>query len=272
MLSLSVPRIVNVLGIAPSSFCTNDQDQARTSVTTHTHRVLSRKTSVVSVKTCSSHSGTRRVSPRRRVQHLHANLRVLGQGRPNTVVSISAFHTKITRRYIGRCKITVVGSVSTNRVSRRVFPAITHLGMPCVVVRVRNAPRGVRGRPRCRGLLGRIFVCFTQGMRRLHSLKIGSVVLSPNFNFNGALRRGCRLVTRLRRFNVFRLPLLIKISHGSVVCHLFKAAPRRTLGKAAMLSAMTLVGNTSVLHIRSIHRTIRSIQLVRGLGDMSTYS
>lgn len=267
LLSLSIPRIVNVLGIAPSSFCTKDQVRARTSVTKHTRRVLTRNTSVVSVNTCSSHPGTRGVSTRRRVHHLQMKLRVIIHGRPSTIVSMSAFQTSITRRYMGRCNITVVGSVTTKRVSPGVFRAITQLKIPCVVVRVRNAPRGVRSRPRCSSLLGRMFVCFTVGIRRLHSLNIGSVVLSPNFNFNGALRRGCRLVTRLRRFDVFRLPLLINISEGSVVCHLLKNAPRSTLGKAAMLSAITLVGKTGVLQMRSIHRTIRTMEVIRGVMD-----
>lgn len=267
LLSLSVPRMVNVLGMAPSSFCTNDQVRARRSVTTQTQRVVSRNTTVVSVNTCSSHPGTRRVSTRRRVGQLHANLRVLGHGRPRTVVSMSAFQTSMTTRYMGRCNITVVGSVTTNRVSSQVFRAMTKLKIPCVVVRVRNAPRGVRGRPRCSGLVGSIFLCFTHGIRRLHSLKIGSVVLSPKFKFKGALRRGCRLVTRLRRFHVFRLPLLMKISQGSVVCGLLKNAPRSSLGKAAVLSAITLVGNTRVLQMRSMHRTIRTIHVIRGLGS-----
>lgn len=263
LLSLSRPHIVNVLGIAPSSFCTNDHARARIRVTHQIGRVISRKTTVVSVNTCSSHPGTSGISTERRVRQLHVNLGVLFRVRPSTIISMSAFETSITEVYIRRCNITVVGSVTTNRVSTGVFRAITTLGMPCVVVRVRNAPRDVRRRPRCSGLLGRIFLCFTHGIRRLHSLNMGSVVLSLNFNFKGAVRRGCRLLSRLRRFHVFRLPLLMNISHGSVVCHLLSVAPRRTLGNAAILSAVYLLGNTSVLHMRSIGRTIRAMQVIR---------
>lgn len=271
LVSLSRPRMVKVLGIAPSSVCTNDQRRARGSVVGHASRVVRRKTSVVSVNTCSSHPGTRRVDPRRRVHHLHAKLRVVGHCRPNYIISISAFHTSMTRVYMRRCKITVVGSVTTKRVSPRVFSVVTELKMPCVVVRVRNAPRGVRVGPRCSGLLGRIFLCFSRGMRGLHSLKMGSVVLSPNFNFKGAIRRGCRLVGRLRRFDLFRLPLLINVSHGSVVCGLLNKAPSSTLGKAAILSAVSLLGKTSVLEIRSMGTTMRAIGVMRGVGSSTTF-
>lgn len=60
--------------------------------------------------------------------------------------------------------------------------------------------------------------------------------------------------------------MLMKVSHGDVVRGLLNNSTAASLGKAAILSAVTLVGKTDVLHIRSIGRTTRTIGVMRTVG------
>lgn len=102
LVSLDAPRIVNVLGIAPSDFCSNDEGRARVRVTRETGRVVRRNKDVVSINTFSAHPNTSRMSRRRRKEHLGFTLSVIHERRPSTTISMSACHPALTHGYVRR--------------------------------------------------------------------------------------------------------------------------------------------------------------------------
>lgn len=223
---MSAPRMVKVLGIAPSDICTKDHGRARRRVTRHAGRVVLRKNGVVSINTFSANPNSTSIDRRRRLLHVHGKLTVIHQRRPSTLISVSAFHPSMTHVTIRRFKTSVVGSVSRKHnccggASGRgtgisistgrgrpssVLLRITELRMPCVLVSLRTSLRGA-------------ISIFLGGVGILGSVKMGSVVLSPNCNFKGSVvTNGCSLLSTRRRLgSAFGLPLLIYVSEGHVI-------------------------------------------------------
>lgn len=176
---------------------------------------------------------------------------------------MSASGPRIVHRSTG-INTRVVGSVHS--LSRpNTLRTTTRANLPIYLVRVRKGPGAVRRTPGCSSIFTRIGHCFVRRVTHYRRTNVTGrgLLLSPKFNFNGGLSRGCSLLTHLTRFRRFGLPLLINVSQGSVVKRLLGIKPSRHLDNDLTYTIVTTVRNTRVVHIRSIGRAMRTVQIIR---------
>ncbi|MBQ8675033.1 MAG: dihydropteroate synthase, partial [Bacteroidaceae bacterium] len=256
---LSTPVVMGILNITPDScHISIDPDDAQTDerIARCVRQMRDEGACIVDVGGCSTRPDSTPADSDEEWRRIDMALNAIRRTDGSIPLSVDTVRTEIAERAIDKYGAMIVNDISGG--CDEMYDMVARRGVPYILTF--NEPRHA-GQTICQQAL----LFFAERVQQLRDRGQKDIVLDPGFGFNKTLDENFQLMANLDSLRIFRLPLLVGISHKRMVYETLGTTHQHAANGTTVLNTSALERGASILRVHNVRDAAECIQLWRRL-------
>lgn len=263
--SLSTPLVMGILNITPDSFYADSRKQSETAIHERIQSILSEGGHIIDVGGYSSRPDAVEILPEEEMKRLAFALKIIHTHYPNTVVSVDTFRASIARRCVEEYGVALVNDISGGELDAAMFETVASLHVPYIMMHMQGTPQTMQQHIHYMDIMEDLMMYFAAKVRALRLLGVNDIILDPGFGFSKTLDQNYYLMSRLREFSLFELPLLVGVSRKSMIYKLLGGSPADSLNGTTVLNTVALLNGADILRVHDVKAAVEAVRIITNL-------
>ncbi len=263
--SLETPLVMGILNITPDSFYADSRKQTEAAIEERIQTILSEGGQIIDIGGYSSRPDAVEVSPEEEMSRLAFALKILNAHYPDTPLSVDTFRADVARRCVEEYGVAIVNDISGGELDREMFDTVARLHVPYIMMHMRGTPQTMQQHTDYADMMEDIMLYFAGKVRRLRLLGVNDIILDPGFGFSKTVEQNYALMSRLREFGEFGLPLLVGVSRKSMIYKFLGGTPADSLNGTTVLNTFALMNGADILRVHDVRAAVEAVKIVNQL-------
>ena len=275
LLSLAPPVVMGVLNATPDSFY--QHHEGAEAIRQRTRQMLAEGAAILDVGACSTRPGFTPIDEAEEMRRLREALKVVREEAPKAIVSVDTFRANVARMCVEEYGVQMVNDISGGDMDAKMFQTVAELGVPYVLTggplpapplgECLNAASSFS--PPLEGLGEAALLLRSLGSKveRLHDLGVCDVILDPGFGFGKTLEQNYLVMQNLEVFHELGSPLLVGVSHKSMIYKLLGSTPEEAMNGTTVLNTIALMKGAHILRVHEVKEAMECIAIVEKLKN-----
>lgn len=274
MLSLESPIVMGILNATPDSFYVHHEGAEV--IRMRTRQMLAEGATIVDVGACSTRPGSTPADEAEEMRRLREALTIVRDEAPEAIVSVDTFRAQVARKCVEEFGVQIVNDISGGEMDKDMFKTVAELGVPYVLTHngapLKDPSKSSLKGETCgtesslsEGEAERFLAQFMRDMGRkveeLHEMGVCDVILDPGFGFGKTLDENYILMGNLEVLHEFGLPLLVGVSHKSMLFKLLGTTTEETLNGTTVLHTVALQQGANILRVHEVKEAMECIRI-----------
>ena len=262
LLSLDKPIVMGILNATPDSFY--QHDEGAEAIRQRVRQMLAEGAAIVDVGACSTRPGYTPPSEDEEIRRLREALTVVRDEAPDAVVSVDTFRASVAKVCVEEFGVQIVNDISGGDLDAEMFPTVAKLGVPYVLTH--NTELGDSSQPLTGDMLSaQVLRDLGAKAEKLHELGVCDVILDPGFGFSKTLEQNYQVMQQLEVLHQLGMPLLVGVSHKSMIWKLLGTSPSEALNGTTVLHTIALMKGAHILRVHEVREAVECIKIVEAL-------
>lgn len=260
--SLATPLVMGILNITPDSFYAGSRKQTETAIEDRIREILSEGGDWIDIGGYSSRPDAAEVTPEEEMRRLEFALHILNKHYPDIPVSVDTFRAGIARRCVEEYGVAVINDISGGELDADMFQTVADLKVPYIMMHMRGTPQTMQRHTDYPDMMEEIMLYFSRKVRQLRLLGVNDIILDPGFGFSKTLEQNYQLMSHLKEFSIFELPLLVGVSRKSMIYKLLSGTPADSLNGTTVLNTYALLNGANILRVHDVREAVEAIRVI----------
>lgn len=265
LLSLDTPAVMGILNITPDSFYADSRKQTEAAIEERIQSIMSEGAQIIDVGGYSSRPDAAEVSPEEEMERLAFALKILNTHYPEAIVSVDTFRATVARKCVEEYGVAVINDISGGELDEEMFATVAALKVPYIMMHMRGTPQTMQQHTAYTDMLEEIMLYFASKIRQLRLLGVNDIILDPGFGFSKTVDQNYRLMSHLREFEAFDLPLLVGISRKSMIYRFLGGGPTDSLNGTTVLNTFALMNGADILRVHDVKAAVEAVKIITKL-------
>jgi dihydropteroate synthase len=268
ILDLSTPVVMGILNVTPDSFYDGDPESSVVTLVEKAAAMITEGASIIDIGGQSTRPGSKRIEADEEWNRIAPVVRQLSVQFPETVLSVDTFYPEIAVRAAGE-GVSMINDISGGQFRDDMFETVGSLQLSYVLMHIRGIPETMQADPQYENVVENITEYFRTSILRLQDAGVRDIILDPGFGFGKTLEHNYSVLSRLKLFSMFGLPILSGLSRKSLVTRLLGVKPADALNGTTVLNTIALLGGTSILRVHDVREAVEAIRITGALETNS---
>lgn len=256
LLDLSSPCVMGILNITPDSFYTSispDSSSLDDIIIAHVGKMLSEEAKMIDVGACSTRPGSEPVSASSERQRLTLALDIIHRSFPDCILSVDTFRSYIAEWCINTYGVHIINDISGG--CDEMFDIVAKYGIPYILTfnEVRNPSIDITQQA---------LLFFSDKVQQLRDRGAKDIILDPGFGFNKTLDENYELLNNMENLRILELPILVGVSHKSMIYKLLGTTPDATLNGTTVLHTVSLEKGANILRVHEVKEAMETLKIL----------
>ncbi len=256
LLDLSSPCVMGILNITPDSFYTSispDSSSLDDVIIAHVGKMLSEGAMMIDVGACSTRPGSEPVSASSERQRLTLALDIIHRSFPDCILSVDTFRSDIAEWCINTYGVHIINDISGG--CDEMFDIVAKYGIPYILTfnEVRNPSIDITQQA---------LLFFSDKVQQLRDRGAKDIILDPGFGFNKTLDENYELLNNMENLRILELPILVGVSHKSMIYKLLGTTPDATLNGTTVLHTVSLEKGANILRVHEVKEAMETLKIL----------
>jgi len=265
LFSLSKPIVMGILNVTPDSFYADSRKQTESAIEERIQTILSEGGDMIDLGAYSSRPDAAEVSPSEEMERLRFALDRLKRHYPDAIVSVDTFRADIARRCVEEYNVALINDISGGQIDPDMFSTIAALQVPYVLMHMRGTPQTMQKHTSYNDLMEEIMLYFAEKVQQLRLMGVNDIILDPGFGFSKTTDQNYQLMSHLKEFDIFDLPLLVGISRKSMIYRFLGGEPSDSLNATTVLNTYALMNGADILRVHDVKEAVETVTLMEKL-------
>lgn len=252
LLLLDTPVVMGILNATPDSFYRHHEGAE--AIALRTRQMLAEGAAILDVGACSTRPGFTPPDEKEEMRRLKEALTVVRQEAPKAIVSVDTFRANVAKMCVEEFGVQMVNDISGGELDKDMFKTVAELGVPYVLTES-SSFNGIEEVLRNMG--GKV--------ERLHELGVCDIILDPGFGFGKTLEQNYVVMQNLEVLHELGLPLLVGVSHKSMIYKLLGTTPDEALNGTSVLHTIALMKGAHILRAHEVKEAMECIAIIKKL-------
>ncbi len=263
LLSLEKPVVMGILNATPDSFYQHHEgDEA---IRLRTRQMLDEGAAILDVGACSTRPGYTPPDEKEEMRRLGEALAIVRKEAPEAVLSVDTFRADVARMCVEEYGVQIVNDISGGELDKEMFRTVAELRVPYVLTHNKALPQEKEDT-----FLSEFLQEMGGKVEQLHELGVCDVILDPGFGFGKTLEQNYILMQNLEVLHELDLPLLVGISHKSMIYKLLGTTPQEASNGTTVLHTVALQKGAHILRAHEVKETMECIKIINELSECLT--
>lgn len=255
LLILDAPVVMGILNATPDSFY--QHHEGADDIRIRTRQMLSEGATILDIGACSTRPGFTPPDEKEEMRRLREALTIVRNEAPKAIVSVDTFRAQIAKMCVEEFGVQIINDISGGDMDSDMFNTVAELGVPYILTH--NA---VISETDDAAFMAQLLRDMGSKVEALHELGVCDVILDPGFGFGKTLDQNYTLMRNLEVLHELNLPLLVGISHKSMIYKLFGTTPDEALNGSTVLHTIALQKGAHILRVHEVKEAIECIKIV----------
>lgn len=260
LLSLDVPIVMGILNATPDSFY--QHHEGAEAIRLRTRQMLAEGAAILDVGACSTRPGFTPPDEQEEMRRLREALAVVREEAPDAVVSVDTFRASVAKMCVEEFGVQMVNDISGGELDKEMFRMVAELHVPYVLTH--NKALAIEGKQERVSEVLRELGCKVEA---LHELGVCDIIIDPGFGFGKTLEENYILMQNLEVLHELHLPLLVGVSHKSMIYKLLGTTPGEALNGTTALHTVALMKGAHILRAHEVREAMECIKICQMLKD-----
>lgn len=262
LLSLGEPIVMGILNATPDSFYQHHEgDEA---IRLRTRQMIAEGATIVDVGACSTRPGSTPVDEQEEMRRLREALTVVRDEAPKAIVSVDTFRSQVAKMCVEEFGVQIVNDISGGDQDCNMFKTVADLQVPYVLTHNRATPYPSFEGGDC-DFMAQLLRDMGSKTEELHEMGVCDIIIDPGFGFGKTLEQNYIIMRNLDVLNILESPLLVGVSHKSMLFKLLGTTPEETLNGSTVLHTAALLKGANILRVHEVKEAMECIKIARAL-------
>lgn len=259
LLLLEEPVVMGILNATPDSFYKHEEGAE--ALAHHALQMLEEGASILDVGACSTRPGFTPPDEEEEMRRLKEALSALRKVAPKAILSVDTFRASVAKMCVEGFGVQMVNDISGGEHDKEMFKTVAELGVPYILTHNANLDE-TEDAP--------FMAAFLREMggkvEALHELGVCDIILDPGFGFGKTLEQNYILMRNLEVLHELNLPLLVGVSHKSMIYKLLNVTPDEALNGTTALQTVALEKGAHILRAHEVREAVECVKIINKLS------
>ena len=260
LLSLDTPIVMGILNATPDSFYQHHEGDD--DIRNRTREMLAEGATILDVGACSTRPGFTSVDEKEEIKRLRNALTIVRAEAPKAFVSVDTFRASVARMCVEEFGVQMINDISGGDMDANMFSLVAELGVPYILTHNKALPN--EGEPE---VIAQFLRDMGSKVETLHEMGVCDVILDPGFGFGKTLDQNYLLMQNLEVLHELELPLLVGVSHKSMIYKLLELTPDEALNGSTVLHTVALMKGAHILRVHEVKEAMECIKIYSKLTN-----
>lgn len=273
LLDLSTPQVMGIINITPDSFYDGGKLKTDAELLAAAGKMLEEGAAILDTGGMSSRPGSEELSESEELMRVIPAIESIHKNFPHSIISVDTWRGKVAEEAV-QAGASMVNDISGGRFDKNLFPVISKLKVPYVLMHMQGKPLTMQADPAYDdtglpgyGVVKEVFGFLKEKILKLRQLGVYDIIIDPGFGFGKTVEHNFGLLNNLDVFKIFGLPLLAGLSRKSMICKVLKVNSDKALNGTTALNAMAIVKGAKLLRVHDVKEARETIQLIEKMKD-----
>ena len=258
LLWLDTPIVMGILNATPDSFY--QHHEGAEVIRMRTRQMLNEGATILDVGACSTRPGYTPPDEKEEMRRLREALTIVRKEAPEAIVSVDTFRAEVARMCVEEFGVQMVNDISGGELDSNMFQTVAELGVPYILTHnatideTEDAP-----------FMAQLLRDLGTKVETLHEMGVCDVILDPGFGFGKTLEQNYMLMRNLEVLHELELPLLVGVSHKSMIYKLLGTTPDEALNGSTVLHTIALQKGAHILRVHEVKEAMECIAIIEKL-------
>lgn len=269
LFDLSAPVVMGILNVTPDSFYSGSRKQSEEDIINRVSDIIDQGGKIVDIGAQSSNPKSEFLTAEVERQRLSFALNVINREFSDVTLSVDTFYSDVARFCVEEHGVALVNDISGGEIDEKMFEVVASLGVPYILMHMKGTPQNMQSFTDYENMQQEIFHYFSEKIARLRLLGVNDIIIDPGFGFSKNLEQNYELISLLRDFHNFELPLLVGVSRKSMIYKLLETSADNSLNGTTVLNTYALLNGASILRVHDVREAVEAIKIV---GQIKKFS
>lgn len=261
LVDLSIPQVMGILNVTPDSFYEQSRKQSEKEIIDRVAQIINEGGSIIDIGAQSTRPTSDLLSAEEEIKRLSFALNIINREFPNATISVDTFYSTVASFCVENHGVAIINDISGGEMDNDMFSTIAKLQVPYILMHMRGTPQTMQSLTSYDNLIEDIFYYFSEKTTKLRMLGVNDIILDPGFGFSKNIDQNYELMSRLKDFHFFHLPLLVGVSRKSMIYNLLDGTPSDSLNGTTALNMYALMNGANILRVHDVKEAMETIKI-----------
>lgn len=249
-----------IVNITPDSFYKNDRFYGSEKLIEYCGKIIGEGADIIDIGAFSSRPNCNIISEKEEKERLLPALKKIRAAFPEIPISIDTFRKNIAECAIGE-GADIINDISGGTFDDEMIPFIGKNEIPFVMMHVGSSLKDLHKTTIEGDITSVVRVFFEKQLRKIGEYGSPPIILDPGIGFNKCNDHNFELISKMERFRVNDLPILIGISRKSIIYKTLGVTPKEALNGTTVLNTAALLNGADILRVHDVKEAVETIKL-----------
>ena len=185
---------------------------------------------------------------------------------PNVNLSIDTFRGKVASLAL-EAGAGMINDISAWNIDSEMIKVVSEYKVPYVLMHMKGNPKTMQDQPHYENLIKDILEFLVEKIDNLKSNGIKDIIIDPGFGFGKTIDHNYSILSNLDSFKILNLPILVGISHKSMIYKKLKISKLNTINGTTALNMYSLTKGAKILRVHDVKEAMECIILNESINE-----
>ncbi len=267
--SFDRPVVMGIMNVTPDSFFDGGKYQGLTAVLEHCEKMVSEGADIIDLGAFSTKPGCEHISVKEEKERIIPALKAIRKEFPNILISIDTFRESVANQCIKE-GADIINDISGGLFDEKMIPYIGKNHIPYILMHITGTLEGMHKEEIISEKVHeKVRQFFENQVNKLLEYGEQQIILDPGIGFNKTIECNFGLLKNLDYYRVNNLPILIGISHKSLIFKTLNITSQEALNGTTVLNTIALINGADILRVHDVKEAVEAVKLVHFAAHQS---
>lgn len=263
------PWVMGIVNVTPDSFYADSRTFDSQSIYNRIADLIEQGADAIDIGGYSSRPGAADVSAQEEYSRLASALEIIRKHFPDTIVSIDTFRADVARKCVLDWQADIINDISGGIADPEMWNTIAELKVPYILMHMRGTPKTMQSLCDYSDVTADVIKDLAAKIDKMRQLGIADIIIDPGFGFAKTLEQNYTLMSELQEFKRLDMPLLVGISHKSMIYKALDIKPENALNGTTVLNTIALAKGADILRVHDVKEAKEAVKITKLLNENS---
>lgn len=265
LVNLEKPTVMGILNITNDSFFDGGKHNSIDNALFQTEKMLTEGATFIDVGAQSTRPGADMIGQEAELKAAIPVIEKLAEKFPEIIISIDTFRAKVAK-HATAAGAAMINDVSGGQDDPQMFETVINLKVPYILMHKQGDFKTMHHNPTYQNVVTDIMNYFIPKVEYLKQNGVADLILDLGFGFGKNLEHNYELLSKMDRFKIFELPILVGVSRKKMIQNVIKADAQHALNGTTVANTIALMKGAKILRVHDVKEAVEAVTIFEMLN------
>lgn len=261
LVNLEKPAVMGILNITNDSFFDGGKHNSVDNALFQTEKMLNEGATFIDIGAQSTRPGADMIGQEAELKAAIPVIEKLAEKFPEIIISIDTFRAEVAQQAIA-AGAAMINDVSGGEDDPKMFETVINLKVPYILMHKQGDYKTMHHNPTYQNVVTDFMNYFIPKVEYLKQNGVADLILDLGFGFGKNLEHNYELLSKMDRFKIFELPILVGVSRKKMIQNVIEADAQHALNGTTVVNTIALMKGAKILRVHDVKEAVEAVKIM----------